>query len=85
MYSVNEDEGSVEVCAFRVTGVLQTSVVVTLSTMDMSAQGKQKFNIILLSNIAKAYIMISLHDYDSQNISISVRYHSDAIGYASMI
>ena len=34
-----------EVCAFRVTGVLQTSVVVTLSTMDMSAQGKQEFNI----------------------------------------
>ena len=39
-YSVNEGNGTVEVCLLIIEGVLEREVVVTLSTSDGSAVGE---------------------------------------------
>ena len=38
-YSVREDDGSIEVCTIIRTGNLQTSVTVTMATVDGTAVG----------------------------------------------
>ena len=40
MYNTSEDDGSVEVCV-QVSGVLQSSLRLSLTTVDASATGKQ--------------------------------------------
>ena len=42
MYSISEGDGSVEVCV-QVSGVLRSSVTVSLTTVDGSATGEQGY------------------------------------------
>ena len=45
-YSVGEDGGSIEVCAAIRAGTLQTSVVVTMATVDGTAIGMYVYMLV---------------------------------------
>ena len=44
-YSISEDNGSVEVCV-QVSGVLRSSLHLSLTTVDGTATGKQGYSLI---------------------------------------
>ena len=50
IYSVGEDGGSIEVCAAIRNGTLQTSVVVTMATVDDTAVGAYIFSICIFAS-----------------------------------